>query len=1151
MIKRLICCVLLALPLVLPAQPGPARTKAQVASWEAMKYGMFIHFNMNTYAGVEYDNGTLPASAFAPDALDVDQWIRTARDAGMKYAVLTAKHTGGFCLWDSKVQWKGKEYDYDVAASPCNRDVVALFMAACTKYGVKPALYYCLWDDHNQKGSTKEEYFNLTYGHVNELVTNYQGLVEIWIDIPSQLEPAQRKGLYDLVKQKQPGCLVTCNNGFTDGTKLLTFPTDITNGERTLPPAGGHEPLRKVDSIQYYIPMEVCQTINQNWFWMPGDVTKSVRTLYHWYDQTVKRGANLLLDVPPDKSGRIPQLLADRLVELRQVIENPEQLAPATSLTAYRPVSASSLWGGNRVEYSPEYGADQDPNTRWMPRTDDPEPSLTIDLGGVKRFNSLTIMEPYESHIKEFEVFYQLGNEWISLLKGTGIGPCLHRQFPDVESGKVKLVVHRYTTGPNPGNVNSFPATPPPVEGVTIAEFQVYYREQRDDPDFFNSFLAGREYFFLRSGDAKLILQADKAGTLPAFTSMLFNAEIPSQTGSKRNSINYVPGTNFSASAAEVILGKVSFTALPHNSSARWITSDSLPAVECSWWAGGVRVTETWRVSRQPGTFKRTIKLTSSDLAGNDTARVRLSVPPGVIRREAGTIRSENVAGIINVAAMNLSGWRSNEEEGWLESPPLALVPGGSVTLNTLLRAEFPTVAGKSATDDFGWQQSCLLSAINTDDTVMSRLYQSASFALPGMVAKDGRMDAGVFEYGNQWVRDGSNVAMGLIYSGAFESARGLLDYILSDLVADEGTTVIAGGFDEPDREEFDQMGVLMNCLKLYLSWTGDSSLLKGYSRKIVALVERPLNKAFRDSTGMVHNRREFWERTFSDAYELAYQTYMIQGLRDAAELAPILGVPERSDYWRHEADVFLNAMLHHPNRSLVVDGALIKRRNVTGEPADLTTGRQPSYKNDAPTPSEFSHRLNPDATYALPILLGIIDPHSALAHKSLDKLESIWNARWDCGGYERYHSSSQIDQPGPWTFGTAFIARAQHEAGLTDRSRRSVEWLHDIQGGNAGAWFEEIPLNRSQVPWCGIVPWTSAEVASFTVRHWLGVRIEGNHIIIRPNLFRGTTTVTADLRFRNERLNIFVDKSGKKPVVTVNGRQLKADATGDYRVDY
>ena len=88
-----------------------------IKQWEQLKYGMFIHFNMNTFAGAEYDNGKLAAESFNPSDPDADQWIRTASEAGMKYAVLTAKHTGGFCLWDSKAIWKGREYDYDIAKS--------------------------------------------------------------------------------------------------------------------------------------------------------------------------------------------------------------------------------------------------------------------------------------------------------------------------------------------------------------------------------------------------------------------------------------------------------------------------------------------------------------------------------------------------------------------------------------------------------------------------------------------------------------------------------------------------------------------------------------------------------------------------------------------------------------------------------------------------------------------------------------------------------------------------------------------------------------------------------------------------------------------------------------------------------------------------
>ena len=1089
---------------LLPAQTNQVEPQKNVQDWEKLKYGMFIHFNMNTFARAEYDNGRMPAAAFAPGKLDVDQWIRTAKDAGMKYAVLTAKHTGGFCLWDSKVTWKGKEYDYDIASSGYKKDVVAQFMESCRKYGIKPALYYCLWDDHNQPVSTKSGYFQLVKDQITELVTNYQGLVEIWIDIPSILQPDQRTELYNIVKSHQPECLVTCNNGFTDGSVMANFPADITNGERTLPPVTGHNPLREINDKKYYIPMEVCQTINQNWFWMEGDVTKSVRTLYNWYKESTNRGANLLLDVPPDFSGSIPQNLVTRLMELKKVIQNPDKLPPIQTLTGYRPVKASSL-ADNRIEYLPEYAVDEDYNTRWLAQPSDLMPTLTVDLVTIKRFNTVILSEPYKPHIQEFEVQYLREGEWKTIFAATQIGEKLTRQFPAVEGRMVRIVITKFSTGENPFNVISIPGKTSPIEGVTLAEFQVINTAE-DNPDYMNSFFPGREYFFLRSGNLKMIIQADKSGRGPAFTYMLFDAGNPGQTAKKVNALNYIPGSNFSQTAVKVMLGTVEFSALGHNSQARWVKLDDSPAVELNWWAGGIAVTETFSAGEKPGTFSRKISLTNSDLAGNDT--IKITGP-----------------------------------DGYPDSDRIPIKKGEKVSLERNITVpEF-----QISKDQSGFKNQ--LSSVSTNDSLIFSLYRNASFALPGMVAENGRMDAGVFEYGNQWVRDGSNVAMGLIYIGSFESAKGVLTHILTDLVSDEGTTVIAGGFDEPDREEFDQMGVLMNCLKLYYDWTGDNSLLTTFNRKILKLIERPLNPVFRDSTGMVHNRREFWERTFSDGYEMAYQTYMIQGLRDAAELSGILGVPEKREYWNKDADRFLHSMLHHPTRSLVDQGALIKRRNVNGEIADLTSGRQATYKNDAPVPTEYFHRLNPDATYAIPILLGIIDPLSSLAIKSLDKLETIWNARWNMGGYERYHSSSQLDQPGPWTFGTAFIARAQHEAGLLDRSRRSLQWLLDLQGGNSGAWFEEIPLNRSQIPWCGIVPWTSAEVTSFVVRHWLGIKVTGEYLILRPNLFPCAQTASADLRFRNGRLKIEINREGGREVINVNGKEIRKDENGVFKV--
>ena len=111
-----------------PVGPAAERTP-RLAEWEGLKYGMFIHFGMSTFDGVECNEGKSPSTTYAPTRLDVRQWVRTAKQAGMKYAVLTAKHISGHCLWESK------DYDYDVATSGDKTDVVAEFMKACQHEG--------------------------------------------------------------------------------------------------------------------------------------------------------------------------------------------------------------------------------------------------------------------------------------------------------------------------------------------------------------------------------------------------------------------------------------------------------------------------------------------------------------------------------------------------------------------------------------------------------------------------------------------------------------------------------------------------------------------------------------------------------------------------------------------------------------------------------------------------------------------------------------------------------------------------------------------------------------------------------------------------------------------------------------------------------
>ena len=212
-------------------------------------------------------------------------------------------------------------------------------------------------------------------------------------------------------------------------------------------------------------------------------------------------------------------------------------------------------------------------------------------------------------------------------------------------------------------------------------------------------------------------------------------------------------------------------------------------------------------------------------------------------------------------------------------------------------------------------------SSITTDDALLRDVFDHARFSLPGMVAENGVMDAGMFEYGSQWVRDTSNTLLGLIHAGQFELARRGFVHVLKDMISDDGRAMVYGRYHDPDREELDQMGELLHALKSYRDWSGDDSLVRQYRSKLVAMVERPLRPEFRDSTGMVHNRREFWERIVGDGYELSYQTFVVQGLRDAADLAEPLHAQDRAERWRAEADRTLAAMLSHPTRALVEDG--------------------------------------------------------------------------------------------------------------------------------------------------------------------------------------------------------------------------------------
>jgi len=670
-------------------------------------------------------------------------------------------------------------------------------------------------------------------------------------------------------------------------------------------------------------------------------------------------------------------------------------------------------------------------------------------------------------------------------------------------------------------------------------------------------FFHGREYFVLRSGRAQVIFQVDRADLGPAFTHMLFDVENAGQSERKERAFNFDPEKGFTSSALRIELGGFAFTAFGAQMEAHWVNLDGVPVIVATWWAGGVRVTERILALAGAEALVETIQLDGSALAGDDAVNIKLTLPGGPFRASGPMIVQASGKFGCGAAVMGDAKVQADEAEGSLSIGPMAVGPrikasvevlrffqipsGGADALFAQARSLLSGIERLRQNTKIAWDTS---SAIMTRDKTLQDIYDKARFGLPGMMADDGTMNAGIFQYGRQWVRDTSNSALGALHAGHFELARAALARVLTDLVSDQGASAIAGQYPQPDQEELDQMGELLHVLKSYRDWTGDESLVQDHRAKLLALIERPLQPVFRDETGMVHNRREFWERSFDDAYELIYQAYLVQGLRDAVELAPLLGAEDRVARWTQEANRTLQALLSHPTRALVADGHLIKRRNVTGEIADLfPTGLGES--PDVPFRSERNHRLNPDASVALPIPLGLIDPRSPLARRTLDDLEQLWSQRWFGGGYERYNSSSEEDTPGPWPFASCFILRALHDAALYERSRRVLEWLNSVQGGRTGFWFEEIPVLRSNTKFCGIIPWTSGEIALFAVRHVLGIRFEGARVVIKPALYRESPPVSADLRFRKGRLRLRIEGSGKTKRADLDGEKLPPRTDG------
>jgi alpha-L-fucosidase len=312
-----------------PHEETKEQRDARMAWWREAKFGMFIHWGVYSVPAGYYNGKPVPgigewimnhgkipmadyqafAKDFNPVKFNADDWVKVAKDAGMKYIVITSKHHDGFAMFPSKAsKWNIMD------ATPFGRDPLAELAAACRKQGIKLGFYYSQAQDWNNGGAAiggkwdkaqehdMDDYIDkIAVPQVREILTNYGDDVPavLWWDTPIEMTKERAQKLHDVVEQVKPNIIM--NNRLGGG-----FKGDTETPEQHIPAQGypGED-------------WETCMTMNNTWGFKKDDNNwKSTETLIRNLCDIASKGGNYLLNVGPTSEGLFPQASIDRLAEV-------------------------------------------------------------------------------------------------------------------------------------------------------------------------------------------------------------------------------------------------------------------------------------------------------------------------------------------------------------------------------------------------------------------------------------------------------------------------------------------------------------------------------------------------------------------------------------------------------------------------------------------------------------------------------------------------------------------------------------------------------------------------------------------------------------------------------------------------------------------
>ena len=628
--------------------------------------------------------------------------------------------------------------------------------------------------------------------------------------------------------------------------------------------------------------------------------------------------------------------------------------------------------------------------------------------------------------------------------------------------------------------------------------------------------LSGVDYYFLGNGRIQAAVQVCQKGRGSAAGLLVMD---PERLGPKSGALSFDRAAGLRPTLLEVEIDRRCHSPRPGKVKARWLRQDGLPAVKVAWQASQLAVSETFFCP--------------------DRHRPRIVREIALKNRGRDSIRAVVRTGIRDQALSRRLSLASGTGKRLFVEYRLAGKPG-----QKRVKASWsgpPSIAEEARRY---WRKAA---RVRFSNAPLGHFFDTSLCQLQASLAASGKLDGSIWQYNREWTRDQSMVAIALTLSGQFELAGTVLRRLLSSFVTPDGDTIDSSERRPAEECELDQNGALLFALEIYLLWTNDLALLRKFWKKVAAAADFPLGDVFRHSpSGLLHNRREFWERHAShgieDGIELAHQLWVSLGLSAAARLAALLRKKNEAARWEEEARRIKKAMLSDQQFGLVHGGVLVKRRKITGEVQEEVRPSPASGLPDGvPLFSPGRHFLNPDTSTVLPIAWEFIPPRSKLAARTLLQVEKLWNQRWTGGGYGRYHVSSEPDSPGPWPFPSLFIARAYLEAGEEAKVRRVLRWLGRAAGARAGTWFEFYgPRPVPPYPQVGIVPWNWVEMLILLLHHLVGVRPEWGGLRLRPRLLKGLAGYRASLRVRDVRVSLTVEKSGhRRAGFEVDGRRF------------